>query len=325
MTTPETVGAGATSTLTATRPAATIEDSDFPIDGYDSLRASQILTHLDELTLDELDMVREREEQGKNRATVIKRVDSRIDELEAQEDEDGMAEPEPVAPAPTTAFADSGAERSSAAAPIDLPDDDFPIADYDQLSADEIISMLDDLDDDELDMVAEREEQGRNRVEILDYIDDMFEEVGQDGEPVAPSAPPVSTTSGAGGRKAPSKKAAAKVAPIKKLAGKKAAATKVGAAKIGATKVGAPAGKRVVKAAPAAKVGAKKAAVSVAGPAARVGRPPGKKAATTASAASKAPGRKSVAGTAKAPAGPRVAAKKAGIAKVPGSRVVKKR
>jgi hypothetical protein len=155
------------------------EDDGFPIPGYDSMRASQILERLPELRLEELDMVREREEQGKNRATIIRRVDLRIDELEAAEDEalaaDDLAEPEPQAAEPAPVAASSGGD-----------DDDFPIEDYDQLSAGEIIAMLDDLDDDELDMVAAREERGLNRVEILEYIDDMFEEVPVD-EAAAPA------------------------------------------------------------------------------------------------------------------------------------------
>ena len=332
MATPGTAGAGAgaTSTLTATRPGSVDDDTDFPIEGYNNLRASQILAHLEELSLDELDMVREREEQGKNRATIIKRVDIRIDELEAEED--GSGDTDGTAAAPDVASTDGGAGEFPAASPGgpagEDDDDDFPIAGYDQLSADEIISRLDDLDDDELDMVAEREEQGRNRVEILDYIDDMFEEVGQDGEPiVAPAPSPVSP------RPAP-KKAAAKVAPVKKVAGKKVGAakvgaakvgaskvgaskvgaSKVGAAKVGASKVGATAAKRVVKAAPVTKAPTRKATPV----ASALGTPPGKKAAATASPGTKSVGRKA-AGTVKAPAAPRTAAKKS-VAKIPGTR-----
>ena len=63
--------------------APALDDDDFPIAGYDTLRASQIIEQLPDLDLDELDMVQEREEQTKNRATVLRRVVERIEVLEA--------------------------------------------------------------------------------------------------------------------------------------------------------------------------------------------------------------------------------------------------
>lgn len=245
-----------TTTFTAPR-GADAADLDFPIADYDSLRASQVLDQLGDLSLDELDMVREREEQGKNRATIIRRVDLRIDALEAEEDGD-VASVASGRAAPAEPFPALGDDELGPAG-----DDDFPIANYDQLSTAEIISMLDDLDDDELDMVAEREEQGRNRLEILDYIDEMFEEVGPDGQPVAAAAPPARgpiaapPARKATGKKAGAKKAAKKV-PAKKIATPVAGATKASKATRAVKK--APGRPAAAKAAPAPAAAARKGA-----------------------------------------------------------------
>ncbi|MFP5377107.1 MAG: hypothetical protein ACLGIO_10075, partial [Acidimicrobiia bacterium] len=254
----------------ARQPEPEPDDEDFPIPGYDSLRASQVVDRLPDLGLDELDLVREREERGKNRATVIRRIDLRIDELEA-----AAGEPEPLAAEPEPVPA--GAGRT---------DDDFPIEDYDQLSTDEVIAMLDDLDDDELDMVAAREERGRNRLEILEYIDDMFEEVPVDDGGAPPPAPqPVVTP--APSRPA-AKKAAAKRAPAKK------APARTGAAK---------------KAAPVAKVPLAKAQP------ARAAGGRGAKKAAAASPGTKSAGRRSAAKAAQAPPAAKKAVAKKAVAK----------
>ena len=299
-----TMSDAADATLDEPVPAPLGDDFDFPIEGYDNLRASQILERLGDLDLDELDMVREREEQGKNRATIIRRVDTLIDELEAGED--AVAAPvaagraafeapaaEPAEPEPMA----MGAVPSSPAGTGS--DGDFPIEGYDELSVDEIISMLDDLDDDELDMVAEREEQGFNRVEILDYIDSMFEEI-DDTSPAAPIVTPPPPP--------PEPPAAAKKAPARKSPAAKAAPRKAAAA------VKTPA-------APAAKAGGGRIAAdkSVAKGA---GRPAAAKKGAGAPLATKTPGRKAGAATkaAKEPAA-RTATKKTGAAKTPAKKV----
>ncbi|HEX2065115.1 MAG TPA: hypothetical protein VHE80_11915, partial [Acidimicrobiales bacterium] len=176
------------------------EEDEFPIEGYDRLRVNQILPVLPELELDELDMVREREVQGKARTTVLSRIDDLIEERELEAEADtGVDEVEPL-PEPVA---------------VEEPEDVFPIADYDELTVDEILDQLDDLDEDELDMVADREETGLNRAEILDRIDDIFDEI--DAEADAAQAPPpvVSEPVVKAGKKAPAKKAAKK-APAKK-------------------------------------------------------------------------------------------------------------
>src|SRR5206468_2663262 len=47
----------------------------------------------------------------------------------------------------------------------------FPIADYDDLKVGEIVSLLPELDEDELEMVREREESGKNRSTILTRVE----------------------------------------------------------------------------------------------------------------------------------------------------------
>lgn len=315
--------ARATSAFAAPRPGL---DDDFPVEGYDSLRSSQILELLPDLTLDELDMVREREEQGKNRATVIRRVDVRIAELEAQEDreaeleEDDLAaegEPEPFDEEGEEAEADEEQFEPVAVAPEPASrgaSDEFPIPDYDDLPADEIIAMLDDLDDEELDLVAEREERGRNRVEILDYIDDMFEEVPEGAPAPAPEPEPVVTTPPPprpAAKKAAKKAAIAKVAPAGKAVAAKAA-----------KKAGRPAKATVAKVSAVKAPAVKGPAVKLPSAKAAAGRAP-KKAAAVASPGTKSVGRKAAA-TVKAA---KVAPRKVAATKIVGKKAapVKKR
>jgi hypothetical protein len=102
------------------------------------------------------------------------------------------------------------------------------IEDYDDLTAAEILSVLDQLDDDELDLVAEYEEQHQNRAEVLDAVDGLLGEEG--GPPGAPAG--AAPAKEAPAKEAPAKKAPAKKAPPKKkAAAKKAPAKKKAAAK----------------------------------------------------------------------------------------------
>ena len=236
-----------------------VVDDDFPIERYDSRRVGEILPLLAELDLDELDIVREHEEQGKSRATVLARIDQLIDQLEAEDRQEassrfddteaipvsGRAEaedlepeplPEPVAPSPT--------QSVTVAA---LPDEDdgyFPIEEYDDLRASEILPLLPELDDDELEMVQERESNGAARSSILRRIEALLgapvagEDVGAD----APAPTPVSSEPAFepeaeplpmpvfGQPAAPPTKAPAKRAPAKKTAA--AAAAKAPATKV---------------------------------------------------------------------------------------------
>ena len=93
---------------TATAAAASPEDADeadeLPIAGYDRMRVAQILPLLPTLDLDELAAVREHEEEGRNRGTIIRRVDQLMDELEKELDE-GAEEAEEPAPSGWSAAA----------------------------------------------------------------------------------------------------------------------------------------------------------------------------------------------------------------------------
>ncbi len=225
------------------------EEVDFPIADYDELRVSEILPLIPELELDELGEVRERELAGKRRAAVIDRIDDQMDELEG----------EAVAAAATPAAAPAVGG--------------FPIADYDERSVDEIIALIPDLSDDELDMLAEREEQGQNRAAVLDAVDDQFEEVEIDDEelvigdeelvPVAPVpaevVPAKVTARNVGAKKLGAKKVGAKKVGAKKLGVKKLGVKKLGVKKLGVKR--GPAKKVAVKAvtkAPTKRVAAKK-------------------------------------------------------------------
>ena len=84
----------------------------------------------------------------------------------------------------------------------------FPIADYDDLRVSEILPLLPELDEDELQMVRQREQQGRARFSVLTRVDQLsaqlrsatgvpsqgFEEdatgVGVPSAPLAPPPPP---------------------------------------------------------------------------------------------------------------------------------------
>lgn len=277
-----------------------------PIANYDSLRVNEILPALDDLDLDQLETVAQHEESHKNRTTVLNRIDDRMDELEAQEaggapevvdltDEDEEVEAElddedDVAAAAVEAIATVGEPVVTPAASSSPASDGFPIADYDDLDEDELIERLEELDADQLEAVADREEAGQNRDAVLDAIDDRLD-ILEGIVPAPPAKAPAATRTAAKApaKKAPTatkmpvRKAPAKAAPSKKVTAptttrkvasptpvkKTAAKASTSAA---AKKVAAPAKKTATKAA-AAKAPAKKAAA----PAARAT----KKAATT--------------------------------------------
>ncbi len=254
---PTVVGAGGAGTV-APAPApvfAPVEDDTFPIEDYDALRVTEILPLLEDLDVDELELVQEREEQGKRRTTILARIDQLLVEPEetAPSEEPPVEEPDVFDAVPPVA-----AESDTAA-------DAFPIEDYDELTVDEILDRLDELDEDELDMVAEREETGENRAEILDRIDEIFDEIdaGLEGEgpPPPPPAPVEEAVPMPPARKSPAKKApAAKKSGAKKApAAKKSGAKKAPAAKKSAAKKAPAAKKSPAKKSPARKSPAKKA------------------------------------------------------------------
>jgi hypothetical protein len=220
---PEPVGAGS---------RGFAADDDFPIEDYDELLVSEILPLLAELDVDELETVRAREQGGKARATLLRRIEQLAE-----------GEGEPTAAVP--AFAGRGSAASDDDG--DRGGDDelmFPIEDYDDLRVSEILPLLPELYDDELELVADRERSGANRASVLNRIDDLL---GGEPEPAPKKAAP---------KKAPAKKAAAKKTATKKAAPAKKAAAKKAAPKKAAAKKAAPA----KKAAATKKTAAKKAA-----------------------------------------------------------------
>jgi hypothetical protein len=259
--------AAATGSATAGAGAAGLAIAD-----YDSLRVNEILPKLEGLDLDQLEDIAQHEEANKNRTTVLNRIDALMDEIEAGPGESAAAS-DGVAEEAAASIAEIGEPVVAVADTTPAASDGFPIPDYDALGEDEIIARLQDLDADQLETVADREEAGPNRDRVLDAIDDRLDVL--EGIVPAASAP----------APAPAKAAAPKKAPAKTATAKKAAATTTTARKAAATP--APAKK-------AASTTARKAAASAA---------PAKKAATTAKkAAAAAPAKKAAATTRKAPA-----------------------
>jgi hypothetical protein len=203
----------------------------FPIADYDDLKVGEIVSLLPELDEDELEMVREREEGGKNRSTILTRVEA-LTGAEAAAASSGGGD-WGVSERHWDAWDDEGAEEE------EEPEEEeefagdeaiFPIADYDELKAAEVVSLLPELDDDELEEVRDREERGAARATVLNRIDQLL---GVEPEPVkkAPARKKAAT------KKAPAKKkAAAKKAPAKKAAAKKTTAKKTTAKKSTAKK-----------------------------------------------------------------------------------------
>ncbi len=228
---------------TPVEPAAAAADDDveldedfFPIADYDDLKVSEIMPLLPELYPEELDEVEARERAGKARVTIL----DRIAELREQA---GDRLDEPVG-APAAGAGDEDGEG------WDVTEDDwgppagaaeFPIADYDELTVAEITPLLDDLDDDELLMVREREAATDARRSILTAIDRLLGE--DEAAPAKPAATRKRAATKAAAKKSPAKKAAAKKGAAKKAAAKKSpakkAAAKKGAGKKAAAKKGA--------------------------------------------------------------------------------------
>ena len=223
----------------------------FPIEDYDDLLVSEILPLLPELDLDELDLVREREESGKKRSSILKRIDQLAEELEGEE--------APAVPAAVGAVEEVEVDD-------ELEDEDegeredagLGIANYDSLKVPQILAQLDDLTDEQLDEIAEYEERHANRRAIIDAIDNMFEEGPVEAAPVKAAA------------KAPAKKVVAKKSAVRSTAKKaapvksassstRATAKKAGAAKKAAARSAAPAKKTAAKKAAAKKAPAKSA------------------------------------------------------------------
>jgi hypothetical protein len=182
----------------------------FPIADYDELKVGEIVSLLPELDQDELEMVRDREEAGKNRSTILTRVEA-LTGASAGGDWD-------VSERHWDTWRDEGTGGAAEEEPEDEDEGIFPIADYDELKAAEVVSLLPELDDEELEQVRDREAGGASRATVLNRIDTLL------GVEPAPA------------KKAPQKKAAAKKAPAKKAAAKKTGAKRTAAKKTAAKK-----------------------------------------------------------------------------------------
>ena len=242
---------------------AVATDDGFPIHDYEKLRATEILPMLAELDEEQLEAVRRREQGGKNRFMILSRID---DELQAREgegwdaDDEGWVEEEaagePPAPEPVPAPV-SSTPASEAVLVGPAEDAGFPIPDYDNLRALEILGRLSDLNGAELQAVRRREQSGQRRAMILNRVDRLLEDAAP--EPAEPEPTPAAPGRRGRATKAPGTKraagakktAAAAPRPTKRTA--KAPATKARAAK-------APAGKAAAGKAPAAKAGRSRAA-----------------------------------------------------------------
>jgi hypothetical protein len=206
----------------------------FPIADYDDLKVGEIVSLLPELDEDELEMVREREEAGKNRSTILTRVEA-LSGAAAAAPSAGSGD-WGVSERHWDSWSDEGEEAGAEEEEEEEePEEEeeevevdeeviFPIADYDELKAAEVVSLLPELDDDELEEVREREERGAARATVLNRIDQLLG--------VEPPPPPKKAPA----RKAAAKKTTAKKAPAKKAAAKKTAAKKTTAKKTAAKK-----------------------------------------------------------------------------------------
>ncbi len=255
---------GGVKVTTASGPApldlAPAASDGFPIADYDELLVTEVVPLLASLSASELQTVRSREEGGKARASVLRRIDSELEGRSTLAIEDELEDDFDEATAAIPAVAVSGADD----------DEPFPIEDYDDLRASEIMPLLPQLYADELELVAERERSGADRAAILDKIDDLLNAPLPGGETTVKKA---AAKKAAAKKAAPAKKAAVaakKAAPAKKAAvpAKKAAPVKQAAAP--AKKAAAPAKKAAptkkaaapIKKAAATKAPAKKAAAT---------------------------------------------------------------
>lgn len=241
-------------------------DADFPIPDYEDRRVAEIVPLLADLDRDELEMVREREAAGRNRTTVVRRIDDLIAESDGAPVGDEEEEEDTLVGAAASFGRDDEDEAEDDEEledELEGEDDLFPIADYDELSVAEILPLLDELTLDELEEVGDREADGQNRAVVLDRVDELLDE-GEAAEAAAPkkAAPKKATVKKAAatkatGKKATVKKAAAKKATTKKAAAKKATASKAAPKKSPAKKAAA-AKKATTSKSGASKSGAKK-------------------------------------------------------------------
>ena len=252
------------------------EEIEFPIADYDELTEDEINPLLPELYEDEIDVVADREKAGQNRASILLALDDLrgadpIDagSVAADEDVEDVEE------------ADEGDEVEEEGDLEDEEDYGLPILDYDELSVSEIVSVLGELDDDELEEVKAYEQEGRARTTIIANID---RRLGITVAPVRRAAKRAPVRRAAPTRRAPAKKAPARhAAPAKKAPARKVGQKAAPARKAPARQVGQ-------QAAPAKKAPARKAPARQAAPAKK--QPVKKAAAKKKAPAKKAPARR---------------------------------
>ena len=216
--------------MTTEMPVVSAEtDEGFPIADYDQLRATDLLRRLGSLDRNQLEAVREREEAGKNRFTIMSRIDTLLagmaepawdasdDEWDdadnqVEEDVDNQVEAETtiieVGPVDDAWDDEDQAEELDVVAAGEMEDDevdelvspadDFPIAGYESLTVGQILPRLSELDADQLAQVRAREQEGRGRGTILDRIDRLASKSGAMAMPA-----PAARTRRAPARKAP--------------------------------------------------------------------------------------------------------------------------
>lgn len=198
-----------------------VDDLQFPIADYDELSVAEIMPLLPQLYSDELDIVYEREQTGKNRATILARLEKLKEtgtEADAEEAEAASDDATEVVEAPAPPPVRAPMPAPPTVSLLDDEDEDagvfFPIADYDDLSVSQIVPLLPQLELDELEDVKAREQAGANRTTLIAEIDrylsgelEAFSWSETDDEPAAavPATPPAAPApvSGAGGDSAP--------------------------------------------------------------------------------------------------------------------------
>lgn len=299
-----------TAEIPAVRPYP-VADEDFPIPDFDRTRAIDLLSQLPALDRNQLEAVREREAAGKNRFTIMNRIDALLatktePDWEVEEEEwegDGEAEPTFAGAPVREEWRDEEfdiEEEAEVAGEVERdevdelvsPAESFPIAGYETLTVGQILPRLSDLDADELAQVRAREQEGRGRGTILDRVDRLAAKSGTGAMAMPPAAS--------------ARKTSARKTSARKAAATKAAATKAPAAKKARAGAKAPArgSKKAPVPAPPAPEPAKNAVRK------RSAKAVAKTtAAAPAKAARKTPARKAKAAPAEAPT--KAAAKKA--------------
>ncbi len=205
----------------------------FPIADYDTLRAPELLRRVDDLDdVGALEDVRAAEAAGKNRVSVLSRIDARLETLREPGwdiDEAAWEGDEPAAEAEADLDAGDDFEDDFVEEAAPAAGDGFPIDNYDALRVGQILPLLRDLDEAELDEVRQYEASGKARSGILDRIDFLASGGTRPAAAAAKAAP---------AKKAPAATKAAAAEPAATAAGSTSIAAAVAAAKAKQAKKG---------------------------------------------------------------------------------------